>query len=74
MPNCLPDGTKNCITVKCIKDRVKPDKYQNIDELKATFRMVMAEEQSIELNQAIEIKYWPIKYKAKRAPRGALFI
>ncbi len=43
--------------VKCIKDRVKPDKYQNIDELSDSFRMVMAEEQSIELNQAIEIKY-----------------
>ena len=43
--------------VHCVKHRVKPDKYQNLDEIVDSFRMVMAEQDSIDRKKTITVQY-----------------
>lgn len=43
--------------VDCVKNNVKPDKYQTIDSVLDSFRLIMAEQQSIDEKQTITIKY-----------------
>jgi predicted dehydrogenase len=43
--------------VQCVKNGVKPDKYQNLEEIVDSFRMVMAEQDSIDQKKTVTIKY-----------------
>jgi len=43
--------------VKCVKNGVKPDKYQNLEEIVDSFRMVMAEQESIDSKKTVTIQY-----------------
>lgn len=43
--------------VQCVKNGVKPDKYQNLEEVVDSFRMVMAEQDSIDQKKTITLQY-----------------
>ena len=43
--------------VNCVRERVTPDKYQTMDEIVDSFRMIMAEEESANLRKTVTVKY-----------------
>ena len=43
--------------VDCVKNGVKPDKYQTFQSVYDAFKVIMAEQESIDKKQTIEIKY-----------------
>jgi len=43
--------------VDCVKNNVKPNKYQDLDSIIDSFKMIMAEQQSIDEKKAITIQY-----------------
>ncbi|MFA6930361.1 MAG: Gfo/Idh/MocA family oxidoreductase [Lentisphaeria bacterium] len=43
--------------VQCVKNGIKPDKYQTLDEITDSFRMVMAEQDSIDQKKTITVQY-----------------
>ncbi len=59
MPTDLPTGWHQELAyfVDCVKRGVAPTKYQNIDEIADSYRVLMAELDSIDHHQTEEIKY-----------------
>ncbi len=55
----LPTGWHQAIKyfIDCVKNGVKPDKYQDFDSVYDSFKIIMAEQESIDKNSRIEIKY-----------------
>lgn len=43
--------------VTCVQNNVKPDKYQNLPEVVDSFKLVMAEQQSIDEKRTVQIQY-----------------
>lgn len=43
--------------VDCVKNRITPDKYQDFESVFDGFKIVMAEQQSVDSKQRVEIKY-----------------
>lgn len=59
MPKTLPTGWHQELAyfVDCVKKGVTPDKYQNINEIEDSYRMILAEMESIDTQKKIEVKY-----------------
>ena len=43
--------------VACVKNNTPPVKYQNLDEVVESFKLIMAEQQSIDEKRTVQIKY-----------------
>ncbi len=43
--------------VDCVKNNVKPDKYQNLDQILDSYAMILAEEQSVNSGKPEEVDY-----------------
>lgn len=59
MPADLPTGWHQELAyfVDCVQKGITPDKYQNIDEIEDSYRMLLAEIESIDTKKTVEVKY-----------------
>lgn len=57
--SALPTGWHQELAyfVDCVQQNVKPEKYQSIDEIVDSFKIVMSEQESVDTGKTVTIKY-----------------